>query len=99
MVTKEQAMSAREFEHATLKNADKTPLRARASGQCQTWKSRPGDFKLPCKYGLKQSFYITEANAADWRVAGTWVCHRCTDENERGNENCHTCGEPKKVAA
>lgn len=68
MVTKEQALTARYFEHATLKNADKTPVRARANGKCQTWKTRPEAFKLPVKYGLKQCFYITEANAAEWSV-------------------------------
>lgn len=70
MITKAQAMTARHFEHVTLKDSRGAPVRCRASGQCQTWVTRPDDFKLPVKYGLKQSFYITPANAADWRVEG-----------------------------
>lgn len=69
MITKQDAMTARHFEHVTMKNADGTPLRARANGKCQTWKTRPDEFKLPCKYGLKQCFYIENTNASDWRVA------------------------------
>jgi len=69
MVTKAQAMTARNFVHVRLKNADKTPVRCRANGTCQTWKTRPDDFKLPVKYGLKECFYITPANAGDWEVA------------------------------
>jgi hypothetical protein len=69
MVSKQQAMVHTRFEHVTLKNADNTPVRARASGRCQTWRTRPDEFKLPVKYGLKNSFYITHENAADWVVA------------------------------
>lgn len=69
MITKQQAMTARFFEHVTLKGADKTPVRCRATGKCQTWVTRPDDFKLPVKYGLRQSFYITPANAGEWQVA------------------------------
>jgi len=54
------------FHHKTLKNADGSPLRARVSGKCKTWKTRPLEFKLPMKHGLKQCFYITEQNAHEW---------------------------------
>jgi hypothetical protein len=66
MVNKDKAMSQRQFQHVTLKGADGQPVRCRASGKCQTWKTRPDDFKLPVKYGLYQSFYITPANAGEW---------------------------------
>lgn len=69
MVTKEEAMTARNFVHATVKGKDGQPLRCRAMGKCITWKTRPNEFKLPVKYGLYQSFYITEDNAKDWNVA------------------------------
>ena len=69
MVTKDQAMTARNFEHVSLKGGDKYPVRCRAMGKCQTWKTRPLEFKLPVKHGLYQSFYITQDNAADWSVA------------------------------
>ena len=69
MVTKEQAMIARNFEHVSVKNRDGTPARCRANGMCKTWKTRPEDFKLPVKYGMYQCFYITPDNAKEWNVA------------------------------
>jgi hypothetical protein len=54
------------FYHKTLKNADKTALRARRNGKTQTWKTRPNDFKIPVKYGLYQYFYIDQNNCKDW---------------------------------
>lgn len=68
MITKQQAMTEREFHHTTAKNADGTPLRCRANGKCKTWKTRPDEFRLPVKYGLKQCFYITEDNANEWNI-------------------------------
>lgn len=68
MITKDQAMTHSFFEHAALRGADKLPLRCRATGHCQTWKTRPEDFKLPVKYGLYQSFYLTPRNAEEWSV-------------------------------
>lgn len=60
-------MTATQFEHVTLKNADKkTAVRARRTGKTQKWKTRPGEFKIPVKYGLRQSFYITHETAGDW---------------------------------
>lgn len=69
MITYEQAMTASHFEHVTLKNKDNTPVRARRNGKTQTWKTRPGEFRIPCKHGLKQCFNITQDNAKDWNVA------------------------------
>lgn len=69
MITKTDALAARSFEHVSLKNADGTPMRCRANGQCQTWKTRPDDFRLPVKHGLRGTFALTPSNAADWRVS------------------------------
>jgi len=69
MITKAQAVAANgnaTFYHGTLRNADKTPVRCRVNGQCKTWKTRPYEFKLPVKHGLKVCFYITERNAHEW---------------------------------
>ena len=54
------------LHHVSLTNADGSMLRCRINGKCQTWKTRPDDFRLPVKYGLKQCFYITPDNAKDW---------------------------------
>jgi hypothetical protein len=69
MITIEQAIAAtyrQEFHHVSLKNSDKTPVRCRVNGKCQTWKTRPGCFKLPVKHGLKTCFYIDNTNAHEW---------------------------------
>jgi hypothetical protein len=34
----------------------------RRNGATQTWKTRPGDFRIPVKYGLKGYGNITPAN-------------------------------------
>lgn len=70
MATKHEAMTEHHFEHVRERNADGTPLRVRSSGKCQTWKTRPNEFRPPVKHGLKTSLAITETNAADWHVAG-----------------------------
>ena len=66
MITKAQSLTAQNFEHVTLKNADGSPLRARRNGQTQTWKTRPEEFRIPAKYGFYQQFQITHRTAADW---------------------------------
>ena len=69
MITYEEALTARHFEHVKLANADKSPLRARRNGQTKVWKTRPGEFQIPIKHGLYSYGYITHDNATDWRVA------------------------------
>lgn len=71
MITLEQALTAQNFEHATQTNkGDKKPIRVRRTGKTITWVTRPNEFKVPVKYGLKQSLYITQDNAHEWNVAG-----------------------------
>lgn len=69
MITKAQAVSAhhrQEFHSGTIRNADGTPARCRVNGACQTWKTRPDEFRLPVKHGLKQCFNITQDSAFAW---------------------------------
>lgn len=69
MISKEQASTLRgTIYHLTLKNADGSAARARPNGKCQTWKTRPDAFKLPMKHGLRDCFYLTEANADQWSL-------------------------------
>jgi hypothetical protein len=70
MMTKDDALTGTRFEHVTKKNADGTPMRIRVSGKCKTWKTRPDDFKLPVKYGLYESGYLTPENAHEWNKVG-----------------------------
>jgi hypothetical protein len=72
MITKEQATTLRyrqELVHATAKDSRGAPVRCRVNGQCKTWKTRPEDFQLPVKYGLRQCFYIDARNANEWSLA------------------------------
>lgn len=69
MITEHQALTADRFEHVSARNADNTPMRARRSGATRVWKTRPGEFKIPVKHGLRNSGYITNENAAHWYVA------------------------------
>lgn len=38
----------------------------RVSGRCQTWKTRPDEFRVPVKYGMYESSELTHRNAADF---------------------------------
>ena len=67
-VTPENAMQANRFEHAVKKNCDGTPTRARRNGKTKTWVTRPGEFRIPVKYGLRGYFYIDNTNCNEWNV-------------------------------
>lgn len=74
MINKQQAMDAKHgdvFYHRTLRNSDRSPLRARVSGKCKTLKRQPEIFKLPIKHGLRDHGYITNDNAMDWCITET----------------------------
>lgn len=57
-----------EMHHKTSTNSDGSPTRCRVNGACKTWKTRPAEFRLPVKHGLKTCFYIDQTNADDWEV-------------------------------
>lgn len=68
-LTVEDLLSNNEFFHRLVTNADGSPARCRKSGALKTWKTRPGQFRLPVKYGLRTSFYMTPENIGDWCTA------------------------------
>ena len=39
------------------------PVNWRANGKCKVWKTRPNEFKLPIKHGLRSYAYLTHENA------------------------------------
>lgn len=67
-VNRENAMTANNFEHVSMKNADGTPLRTRRNGKTQTWKRKPNEFRIPVKYGLYEYFNITHDNCHEWVI-------------------------------
>lgn len=72
MITKNDAMTAREFTFKIVNPKHKRfgeIAKCRRNGKTQTWKTRPNDFKIPVKYGLYEYFYITNENADQFDVA------------------------------
>ena len=57
------------------KNADGTCVRWRVNGKVKTWKTRPGEFKIPVKHGLYDYGYITEKNLHLFHFNGD--CENC----------------------
>lgn len=81
MITKSQAMSLNygaELHYTGNHECTKTIgprggvtvkiTHVRVSGRCQTWKTRPDEFRLPVKYGLYESSAITHLNASCWHL-------------------------------
>lgn len=68
MITFEQALSATEF-HENHEPAGKI-YTWRRNGVTQTWKTRPGEFRIPVKYGLRNYSQIYDHDAQDFHVAG-----------------------------
>ena len=75
MITKDQAMTA-DFFHLgdCSKRVGKrgaiflTISSWRRMGQTKTWKTRPEDFRVPVKYGLRHSGYVTQSDAPEWHL-------------------------------
>lgn len=68
-ITADNVGANRELWHRTARNSDGSPVRCRVNGQVKRWKRRPNEFRLPVKYGLRECFYLTHRNAAEWTVA------------------------------
>lgn len=74
MITKDTAVelgnTGKTLYHKKMRNADGTPVRCRVNGRCKTWKTRPEEFRLPVKHGLKTCFYITDCSGAhEWTTS------------------------------
>lgn len=68
-LTPQTALTAQNFWHRTITRKDGvTPAEARRNGATKTWKTRPGEFKIPVKHGMYDYFYITQADADDWSI-------------------------------
>lgn len=78
MITKSQALTLTSAHYTGLHDCTRTVgsrggiteriTSVRASGRCQTWKTRPEEFRLPVKYGLYEHYAITHQNANDWHA-------------------------------
>lgn len=71
MVTYEQALTAQRFTFRISNPNHKSfgeERTCRRNGKTQTWKTRPGHFRIPVKYGLYEYFYITHENAEEYNA-------------------------------
>ena len=76
MVTKAQALTASEFHYGTCTRTvgkrGGVTIRIetwRRNGATQTWVTRPDDFRVPIKFGLKTCSAIYPWNAAEFHTA------------------------------
>jgi hypothetical protein len=73
MVTREQALTEREFHYDPEGHGDpcKGPRSNlyRRNGATKTWKTRPTEFRLPVKFGLYGYHAITQDNATAFHAA------------------------------
>lgn len=63
------SQTANHFYHRTKKYGGRRsdePIMVRRSGKTKTWKTRPGHFQIPVKYGMYDNGYITHENAHEW---------------------------------
>lgn len=63
-ITQFDAINATELHVNGLFNADGTCMRYRRAGRTQLWKTRPDDYRMPVKHGLRDHAQITPAYAA-----------------------------------
>lgn len=81
MVTKQQAMDLRHNQELHYTGKQQCHIikgkrggetikivRVRVSGKCQTWKTRPDEFRLPVKYGLYENSAVTHVNHSDFHL-------------------------------
>jgi len=75
-LTMDEAIAFASERNATFamndeKNADGTAVRWRVNGKVKTWKTRPGEFKIPVKHGMYDYGYITEKNLHMFHLNGS----------------------------
>ena len=66
MITKEKALKLRHGDtiyELGEANAIGTPKRWSVNGAIKLWKTRPKEFKVPIKHGLRTHDYLTHENA------------------------------------
>lgn len=66
-LTRQTALTANTFYSRlhTYKDGVR-PIEVRRNGATKTWKTRPGEFRIPVKHGMYEHFYITDKDADEW---------------------------------
>lgn len=75
MVTKEQALSADVFHYGECsrstgpRGGERVHVEQwRRNGSTQTWKTRPDEFRVPIKYGMRSYSQLTDYNASEFHA-------------------------------
>lgn len=77
MLTRQRALTSDEFHHGECTRTvgprggvDLKQTRVRRNGMTQTWVTRPTEWRLPVKYGIRarDQFSIREYDAAQWHA-------------------------------
>lgn len=100
MITKEQALTlhyGQTFHYGECKRAvgprggiTESTVNVRASGRCQTWKTRPTEFRLPIKHGLYTNGEVTERNASEFHLVSD--CPLTNEQAARDQALDSVCG-------
>lgn len=73
MITKQQAELENYFHSSIYRNADGSCQRWRRNGATHTWKTRPNEFRIPIKYGLRGFSAIELHNANNFHLASECI--------------------------
>ena len=70
-ITMAKALTTHTFYHRTERYVSRgkklgPPYQARRNGATKTWKTRPGQFRIPVKIGFRGYGYIDNNNADEW---------------------------------
>lgn len=75
MITKMQALNATAFHYGTCTRITgprggltERVEQWRRNGSTKTWKTRPTEFSVPIKYGMRGYSYLTDANASEFHT-------------------------------
>lgn len=75
MITKQQALSANEFHYGPCTRTTgprggvtESVERWRRNGATKTWKTRPQEFSVPVKYGMRSYSCIDQGNAREFHT-------------------------------
>lgn len=79
MITKQQALDESRFHEITTR-ANGTCYEWRRNGGTQTWVTRPDEFRIPVKYGMRSYGYIDHNNCEKFYPASN--CPNCKQFDE-----------------
>lgn len=82
MITKQQAETADVFHYGTCRVSEGPRggltteiVRWRRNGATQTWRTRPGEFRVPVKFGMRDYGSIDQRNAGDFHTEADCPVH------------------------